>query len=79
MNPSIPSDLDTFFDSNAARIQAELFEFLRIPSVSTRAEHRPDMERAAEWLARSNEWLSVENFEKGMRTAAVLWEEMGAA
>ena len=24
-----------------------------------------------------NEWLSVENFEKGMRTAAVLWEEMG--
>jgi acetylornithine deacetylase/succinyl-diaminopimelate desuccinylase-like protein len=23
-----------------------------------------------------NEWFSVENFEKGMRTAAVLWEEM---
>jgi acetylornithine deacetylase/succinyl-diaminopimelate desuccinylase-like protein len=25
-----------------------------------------------------NEWLSLDNFERGMRTAAVLWEEMGA-
>ncbi|HKI03907.1 MAG TPA: dipeptidase [Thermoanaerobaculia bacterium] len=53
MNPSVPQDLDAFFDSNAARIQAELFEFLRIPSVSTRPEHGADVERAAEWLARS--------------------------
>lgn len=29
----------------------ELKEFLRIPSVSTLPEHRPDMQRAAEWLA----------------------------
>ena len=111
--------------------------------MSTRAEHRPDVERAAEWLAGSlraaglarldhplfdaasralgatfgrepvvvgdggslpvvgdfqrlfgapvlllgfglpgenahapNEWLSLDNFERGMRTAAVLWEEL---
>ncbi|HEX5719468.1 MAG TPA: M20/M25/M40 family metallo-hydrolase [Thermoanaerobaculia bacterium] len=24
-----------------------------------------------------DEWLSVENFEKGMRTAAALWNELG--
>jgi acetylornithine deacetylase/succinyl-diaminopimelate desuccinylase-like protein len=47
----IPSDLAAFFDTHAARFRAELFDFLRIPSVSTRAEHRPDVERAAEWLA----------------------------
>lgn len=30
----------------------ELKEFLRIPSVSTLPNHKPDMQRAAEWLAR---------------------------
>ncbi len=50
---SIPEDLDTFFASNSARIQAELFDFLRIPSVSTRPEYREDVRRAAEWLADS--------------------------
>jgi acetylornithine deacetylase/succinyl-diaminopimelate desuccinylase-like protein len=30
---------------------ASLKEFLRIPSVSTKPEHRPDMTRCAEWLA----------------------------
>lgn len=29
----------------------ELTEFLRIPSVSTLPEHKPDVQRAAEWLA----------------------------
>ena len=29
----------------------ELFEFLRIPSVSTKSEHKPDIERAAKWVA----------------------------
>jgi acetylornithine deacetylase/succinyl-diaminopimelate desuccinylase-like protein len=29
----------------------ELFEFLRIPSVSTKSEHKPDIERAANWVA----------------------------
>ena len=30
---------------------AELLEWLRIPSVSTLPEHKPDMQRAAEWLS----------------------------
>jgi acetylornithine deacetylase/succinyl-diaminopimelate desuccinylase-like protein len=29
----------------------ELKEFLRIPSVSTKSEHKPDIERAARWVA----------------------------
>ncbi len=30
---------------------SELFELLRIPSISAQAEHKPDMERCAKWLA----------------------------
>jgi acetylornithine deacetylase/succinyl-diaminopimelate desuccinylase-like protein len=51
MTPTVPSNLNAFFDANAARIQDELFDFLRIPSVSTRPEHGVDVQRAAEWLA----------------------------
>ncbi|HET9425202.1 MAG TPA: dipeptidase [Gemmatimonadaceae bacterium] len=40
-----------FFTANRARIRDELFEFLRIPSVSARSEHNPDTKRAAEWLS----------------------------
>ena len=29
----------------------ELYEFLRIPSVSTKSEHKADIERAAQWVA----------------------------
>src|SRR4051812_43133814 len=44
------SDIDAYFDANADRARDELFDFLRIPSVSARSEHEPDMRRAAEWL-----------------------------
>lgn len=37
--------------SNHENDVAELIEFLRIPSISTLPEHRPDMQRAADWLA----------------------------
>src|SRR5437879_4607693 len=40
-----------FFAKNRTRIRDELFEFLRIPSVSARSEHNPDTRRAAEWIA----------------------------
>jgi acetylornithine deacetylase/succinyl-diaminopimelate desuccinylase-like protein len=50
---SVPTDLDQFFTENEARIRAELFELLRIPSVSARSEHNDDTVRAAEWVARS--------------------------
>jgi hypothetical protein len=36
-----------YLDSNDARFHSELFEFLRIPSVSARSEHTGDVSRAA--------------------------------
>ena len=47
----LPPDLEGFFVANAARIRDELFDFLRIPSVSARSEHNADTARAAEWVA----------------------------
>jgi acetylornithine deacetylase/succinyl-diaminopimelate desuccinylase-like protein len=45
------SRADTYIDENMSRFREELFDFLRIPSVSANSENRPDMQRAAEWLA----------------------------
>lgn len=45
------SDVHAYIDANLPRFRGELNDFLRIPSVSARSEHRPDMRRAAEWLA----------------------------
>jgi acetylornithine deacetylase/succinyl-diaminopimelate desuccinylase-like protein len=53
--PATASNLEDYFQQNAARFEKELFEFLRIPSVSTKPEHKPDMIRAAEWLRASME------------------------
>ena len=36
---------------NRDRFLDELFELLRIPSISAQSEHKPDMKRCAEWLA----------------------------
>ena len=48
-------DLDAYFAANADRSRGELFDFLRIPSVSARSEHNADTRRAAEWLRESME------------------------
>ncbi len=50
MTPAGSSDLNNYLEKNDARIQEELFEFLRIPSVSARSEHNVDVARAATWL-----------------------------
>ena len=44
------TDLNKFLAENDSRIQSELFDFLRIPSVSAKTDHDPDVRRAAEWL-----------------------------
>jgi acetylornithine deacetylase/succinyl-diaminopimelate desuccinylase-like protein len=44
-------NLETYLATHDARFHDELFEFLRIPSVSARSEHRGDVARAADWLA----------------------------
>jgi acetylornithine deacetylase/succinyl-diaminopimelate desuccinylase-like protein len=46
----LPSPTD-WVAANKAAATDELFEFLRIPSVSARSEHRADVARAADWLA----------------------------
>jgi acetylornithine deacetylase/succinyl-diaminopimelate desuccinylase-like protein len=48
---TLSTDLRDFLAKNDERSRAELFEFLRIPSVSARSEHKGDMLRAATWLA----------------------------
>ena len=47
------TDLDRFLSDNDARIHDELFDLLRIPSVSARSEHAGDVRRAAEWVSDS--------------------------
>ena len=59
MKSSQPSDLDTFLEQNDSRILGELFEFLRIPSVSARSEHNGDTARAADWLKQSLEKIGM--------------------
>ncbi len=49
-HPKVPADLDAWLTANDKRIHDELFEFLRIPSVSARSEHDGDTRRAAAWL-----------------------------
>ena len=44
------SDLDRYLDTHNRRIHEELFELLRIPSVSARSEHAADVRRAADWM-----------------------------
>src|SRR5688500_7877805 len=45
------SDALAYADRQSSRFRAELFNFLRIPSVSAKSEHDGDTRRAAEWLA----------------------------
>jgi len=40
-----------FVDANLERSLERLFEFIRIPSVSTESQYAPDCRRAAQWLA----------------------------
>jgi len=40
-----------YLDANADRFDAELYELLRIPSVSTDPKHAADTRRTAEWVA----------------------------
>jgi acetylornithine deacetylase/succinyl-diaminopimelate desuccinylase-like protein len=44
------TDLDQYLDQHDRRIHDELFDLLRIPSVSARSEHAADVRRTADWL-----------------------------
>ncbi|MBN2291438.1 MAG: peptidase M20, partial [Pirellulales bacterium] len=45
------SKIDEYLDSNAKRFEEELFELLRMPSVSADPERVKDIRRTADWLA----------------------------
>jgi acetylornithine deacetylase/succinyl-diaminopimelate desuccinylase-like protein len=49
----LAQDLDAYLVANRAGARDELYDFLRIPSVSARSEHNADTARAAEWVASS--------------------------
>ncbi|CAN5157032.1 dipeptidase [soil metagenome] len=56
----VPADLDRYVSEHKARFTEELFDFLRIPSVSARSEHNRDTARAAEWVRSSLEAIGLE-------------------
>ena len=43
--------LAEFIESQRETHLGELYEFLRIPSVSAKSENKPDIERAARWVS----------------------------
>jgi len=54
---------DTFVEQNKTRLLDELKDFLRIPSISTLPEHKPDVQRAATFVADSLKRAGLENVE----------------
>lgn len=49
-----------YIDTNRERFREELFDFLRIPSVSARSEHNGDTRSAAEWLMQKMQEAGLE-------------------
>ena len=60
MPPTLAPELESYFAQNSARFEEELFDFLRIPSVSARSEHDADTARAASWLADAMRTIGLE-------------------
>ncbi len=54
---------DTFVEQNQTRFLEELKDFLRIPSISTLPEHKPDVQKAAHFVADSLKRAGIENVE----------------
>lgn len=53
--------IDAYFKENRERHLKELFEFLKIPSISALSEHKEDVQKAAEWLKNQLINLQMEN------------------
>ena len=56
-------NLTEYIDSKHEEHLNELYEFLRIPSVSAQSEHKPDIERAAKWVAEKLRAADLDNVE----------------
>ena len=44
------SDVQSFIDENLGRFRSELYDFLRIPSISAKSEHDDDTRATAKWF-----------------------------
>ncbi|MFY9585699.1 MAG: dipeptidase [Candidatus Acidiferrales bacterium] len=56
-------NLAEYIESHRDAHLKELFEFLRIPSISTQSEHKQDIERAAKWVAEKLRGSGMEKVE----------------
>src|SRR6202158_4456453 len=56
-------NLSDYIDGHRDQHLAELCEFLRIPSVSAKSEHKPDIERGANWVAGNLRAAGFKNIE----------------
>ncbi len=59
----LSSTADTYVEKNQTLFLEELFTFLRIPSISTLPERKPDVKKAAEFVATALKAIGVENVE----------------
>jgi acetylornithine deacetylase/succinyl-diaminopimelate desuccinylase-like protein len=59
----LPSAVEAFVHENESRFLHELTDFLRIPSISTLPEHKADVARAAQFVAKSLTDAGLENVE----------------
>jgi acetylornithine deacetylase/succinyl-diaminopimelate desuccinylase-like protein len=59
----VSSPVDLYVDKNETRFLDELLTFLRIPSISTLPERKPDVTRAAQFVADALRIAGVENIE----------------
>jgi acetylornithine deacetylase/succinyl-diaminopimelate desuccinylase-like protein len=55
--------IDAYIHQNRPRLLDELKDFIRIPSISTLPEHKPDVERAARFVSDSLQRAGMENIE----------------
>src|SRR5258708_32067774 len=63
MELSMASSAVTYARENQQRFLSELKDLLRIPSVSTLPQHKPDVQRAAEFVAAEMKRVGLENVE----------------
>ncbi|HLA41541.1 MAG TPA: M20/M25/M40 family metallo-hydrolase [Candidatus Glassbacteria bacterium] len=56
--------VDAYIESNRDRFLEELCSFLSIPSISTLPAHRPDMERASEFVAQRLQEAGMQGVER---------------
>lgn len=52
-----------YIEINSDRFKDQLKDLLRIPSISTLAAHRPDVERAAQWIAADMQHIGLQAVE----------------